>query len=132
MPKAIIDTNVILSGILFGGTPALLIEAIQKQKFTFCISQELIDEVFDKLTKKFLVDIGILRDVSVIFSYGVLYTPTAKVNLPEDPDDAYLLELAETCKADYLITGDKKHLLPLKNWKSTKIISPNRAKGILL
>lgn len=132
MHKVIIDTNVLLSGILFGGTPALLLEAIQKQNFIFCTSQQLYNEVFDKLINKFSVDADLLNDVSSIFNCGIMYVPTQTVNLPQDPDDAYLLELAETCKAHYLISGDKKHLIPLKNWKLTKIISPAQAEDILL
>lgn len=132
MHKVVIDTNVILSGILFGGTPALLLDAIQKQKFIFCTSQQNQDEVLDKLTHKFLVDDNVLDDVAVLFSYGVFYTPTTKVDYPHDPDDAFLLELAETCNADYLVTGDKKHILPLKTWKTTKIITPTQAKDIQL
>lgn len=34
------------------------------------------------------------------------------------------MKLAEESKADYLITGDKKHLLPLKHWRKTIVISP--------
>lgn len=132
MHKVVLDTNVILSGILFGGTPALLLDAIQKQKFIFCSSQQNYAEVLDKLTHKFLVDETILNDVSTIFSYGVFYIPTTKVNFPHDPKDAYLLELAQTCNADYFITGDQKHLLPLKMWKTTKIITPAQAKNLLL
>ena len=132
MHKVVIDTNVILSGVLFGGTPALLLDTIQKNKFTFCTSQQNHDEVLDKLTHKFFVDDEILHDVATLFSYGEFYTPTTKVSFPHDPEDVYLLELVETCRADYLITGDQKHLLPLKKWKATKIINPTQAKAIFL
>ncbi len=132
MLKVIIDTSVILSGVLFGGTPALLLDAIQQHKFTFCSSQEHQYEVFDKLTHKFMVDDDVLNKVSILFSHSLLYTPTQKVSFSQDSDDAYLLELAQVCEADYFITGDKKHLLPLKIWEKTSIISPLEAKNILL
>ena len=132
MHKVVIDTNVVLSGILFGGIPALLLDAIQNQKFIFCTSEQNYEEVLDKLTYKFLVDKAILNDVATLFSYGVFYVPIIKVDFPHDPKDAYLLELAQTCDANYLITGDQKHLLPLKAWKTTKIISSHQAQNILL
>lgn len=132
MPKVVIDANVILSGVLFGGTPAILLKAIQDQKFSLCMSQELYEEVMDKLTIKFLVDKNILLRVATLLNNGIMYAPIATVRFPQDPDDAYLLSLAETCTADYLVTGDKKHLLPLKKWKSTKIISSVQAKEILI
>lgn len=132
MHKVVIDANVILSGVLFGGKPALLLDAIQKQKFTLCLSEKLCDEIFDKLTNKFHVDINILNQVSTILSFGDFYMPVKTVQFPLDPDDEYLLELAESCKAHYLITGDKKHILPLKKWESTKIISPSEAIDMFL
>lgn len=132
MHKVILDTNVILSGILYGGTPAILLDGIQKQKFILCTSQQLFDEIFDKLVNKFHVDEDIIHDVSTLLSYGVIHLPTQSVRLPQDQKDAYLLELAEESKADYLVTGDKKHLIPLKVWKGTKIISPIEAKNIIL
>ena len=52
--------------------------------------------------------------------------------LVHNPKDTYLLELIEACNSDYFITGDEKHLLPLKKWGTTKIISPFQAKDILL
>lgn len=132
MHKIILDTNVILSGILYGGTPGLLLNKIQNQKFILCTSQQLYDEVFDKLLNKFHVDKKIIHDVSTLLSYGVLNIPTQSINFPEDEEDAYLLELAEESNADYLVTGDKKHLLPLKKWGNTQIITPKQAKNILL
>lgn len=132
MHKVVIDTNVILSGVLFAGKPARLLDAFQKQMFTLCLSEKLCDEVFDKLTNKFHIDTGILNQVATILSLGVFYLPQNSVHFPQDPDDTYLLELVESCKADYFVTGDKKHILPLKKWKSTKIISPAEAVEILL
>jgi predicted nucleic acid-binding protein len=39
-----------------------------------------------------------------------------------DPDDDYLLALAEAGRADYLVTGDKAGLLPLRTHRGTRII----------
>lgn len=128
MHKVVIDANVILSGVLFGGIPVLLLDGIQREKFIFCTSQQNYDEVLDKLTHKFIVDDDVLSNVATIFSHGIFYTSTTKVDFSQDPNDAYLLELAETSNADYLVTGDKKHLSPLKTWKTTKIITPAQAK----
>lgn len=56
---------------------------------------------------------------------GVLVQAVAKVTVCRDPEDNFVLELAETVKADYLITRDKDLLeLPQKEWKNTKIVKP--------
>lgn len=45
-----------------------------------------------------------------------------KVNIIEDESDNKFLELAETCKAEYLITGNTKHFA-MERYKSTQIVS---------
>jgi len=132
MRKVILDTNVFLSGILFGGISAQLLGGIQNRKFALCTSRQLYNEIYDKLVYKFYVDKSIIRDVSILLSYGIIFSPKKTVHFREDEKDAYLLELAQESKADYIVTGDKKHLLPLKKWKSTRILSPREAKEVLL
>lgn len=41
-----------------------------------------------------------------------------------DSSDNRFLECAVEAKANYLISGDNKHLLPLKNFRGIKITSP--------
>lgn len=45
------------------------------------------------------------------------------VDVSEDPCDNYLLAIAAGGRADYLVSGDKSHLLALKNHAGTKIVS---------
>jgi len=51
------------------------------------------------------------------------YFPTIVLIIISDIDDNKLLELAETCEADYLITGNTNDFT-LKEYKSTKIVNP--------
>ncbi len=54
---------------------------------------------------------------------SMLCIPLEKISDSPDPDDNQFLEVAVECKADYLITGDKKHLLPLNPYQGIQIIS---------
>lgn len=54
---------------------------------------------------------------------AVKYIPTTKIEIIKDPDDNKFLELAETSKADFLITGNTKDFTLVK-YKRTKIVSP--------
>jgi predicted nucleic acid-binding protein len=54
---------------------------------------------------------------------GILVEPTVKIEKSRDSNDNFLLELAETTQANYVITRDKD-LLVLENWKDTIIIKP--------
>ena len=91
-----------------------------------CVSPTLIAEVNDKLKNKFHAEMEPFHNFFGILTFAELSTPTVKVVFPTDPKDAFLLELAEACEAEYLITGDKKHLLPLQAWKQTKIVTPRK------
>ena len=51
------------------------------------------------------------------------YFPTIVLIIISDIDNNKLLELAETCEADYLITGNTNDFT-LKEYKSTKIVNP--------
>jgi predicted nucleic acid-binding protein len=42
-----------------------------------------------------------------------------------DPDDEMILECALAAEADYIASGDKKHLLPLRRFRGIPIVSPS-------
>ena len=52
----------------------------------------------------------------------IVVSPTTVVTDSADPDDTYLLSLAIDAQADYLITGDKKHLLAINSYRGILII----------
>src|SRR3989344_599859 len=131
MPKAVVDTNVFLSGILFGGNPSKVITSWLGKRYILCISPKLKAEIINKLHLKFdlpLPTIEIIEDALDLNSEK--YIPGKKVNLCRDPQDNFLLELAQESHADYLISGDKL-VLELKQYKSTKIITPKEFLRIL-
>ena len=131
MPKVVVDTNVVLSGILFGGNPRKIITAWLGKQYVLCISPELKAEIIDKLRSKFdlpLTTVEIIEDALDLNSEK--YIPGKKVNLCRDPNDNFLLELALESRADYLVSGDKL-VLELKQYKYTKIITPKEFLRIL-
>jgi hypothetical protein len=131
MPKVVVDTNVFLSGILFGGNPRKVITAWLSKRYILCISPELKAEIINKLRLKFdlpMPTIKIIEDALDLNSEK--YIPKGKVNLCRDPGDNFLLELAQESCADYLVSGDKL-VLELKQYKSTKIITPKEFLYIL-
>ena len=124
MLRVVVDTNVFLSGILFGGNPRKIIMAWLAKQYILCISPQLKAEIINKLRLKFDLPsqtIEIIEDALDLNSEK--YIPRKKVYLCRDPQDNFLLELAQESRADYLISGDKL-VLELKQYKSTKIITP--------
>jgi len=124
MLKIVLDANIIISAFVFEGRIRDVVDLVTINH-NLCFSDNLIIEVKEKMINKFFIDKKLIEAFDQLISKSIKYYPTKKIDFSADPKDAYLLELAEESKADYLITGDKKHLLPLKHWKKTVIINPS-------
>jgi putative PIN family toxin of toxin-antitoxin system len=126
--RVILDTNVLLSGLLIShGAPAKLLDAWERKFFTLVACDALIAEVRHVAGRPFfkarlrasateLLAAG-LRD----FSFFCQDLPSGPI--APDPKDSYLFALAEASSAEFLVTGDKQ-LQSLKHHKSTRIVSP--------
>lgn len=84
-------------------------------------------EKFDKFPDFRLRAQTMLADIE---TYATKFTPTISIDLISDESDNRLLELAETCCADYLVTGNTNDFV-MDNYKGTKIVSPKEFFEIL-
>ena len=129
MLKAIIDTNVLVSSLIQRSYPFLIVQfLINSRKSKICLSTNVLEEYKDVLSREKFIkySLFILNAKDLLFDLeekGEKYYPTVMLDLLEDKSDNKFLELAETCQADYLITGNTKHF-PMKEYKKTKIVSP--------
>src|SRR3989344_2912164 len=106
MHKVVVDTNVFISGILFGGNPRTIIEAWLGKKYIFCLSPQLKAEILNKLQRKFLLPNQKLQDIEEAMDISIeKYIPKKKLFICKDATDNFLLELALEAKADYIISG---------------------------
>ena len=125
MIKVILDTNIIVSAIVFGGKPRDILYLIQNGEIRAFISPFILFELKEVLRKKFEFDIKKLKDIEDLINDSFI-SIAPKISLKiikEYTIDNKILEAAVEAKADYLITGDKKHVLKLKKVKKTKIVS---------
>lgn len=125
MLSIVIDVNQFLSGFIFHGMMKVVFNLVLDDKLKLYVSSLLTREVLRKL-EEFEISEQIQSEVLFFIERrGILITPNIKVTVCRDPEDNYLLELAETSKADYLITRDKDLLeLPNQKWKKTEILKP--------
>ena len=123
--RVVVDTNVWVSGIVFGGKPEQVLRYLLEEEAELIISEELITELRQKMTKKFpdyltkfdRIEASIREDVMAV-SPDKLPTPVSR-----DPDDDKFIETALTGHADYIISGDKD-LLVLGAYQGIKILKP--------
>lgn len=125
MITAVFDTNIYISAIGFDKIPEQLIRLAHHQAFTLYISPDIKAEITSTLTRKFHHSATqVKNDLRMVELATQVVFPKESVHLiTTDPSDNKILECCLTAKADYLVSGDKKHLLPLKSFKSTKIVS---------
>lgn len=125
--RVVFDTNVFLSGLLFkGGIPSRLLDLAFDRRFDLYLSPEIVEEIRNVLEFKFELTLH-ERDQLIrwLGSFSSVVYPKEKLRLvqADDPDNR-ILECALEAKAHFLVTGDKKHLLPLRHPFSFKIVSP--------
>jgi uncharacterized protein len=123
--RLVIDTNVLVSA-------ALKPESIQRTVILIAItrparlyvSQPILEEYAAVLARpEFGIRRGMrLQLLQLIKNRGFLISPRIHLSATNDPDDDKFVECADSARADYLITGNRKHFP--RFWKSTKVISP--------
>ena len=133
--RVILDTNVLLSGLLIAhGAPAKLIDAWERKLFRLVASDELISE-FREVAGRPFFKARLRASAAELLAAGVRDFSLFCEDLPSgpiapDPKDSYLLALAEASAAEFLVTGDKR-LPSLVHHKSTRIVSPSTMVSLL-
>lgn len=121
--KLVVDTNIFVSGLLFGGKPGKVLELISQGKIKLVTSPEIEAEVLSKL-EKFGVESVVIDGIIALFRHGSeRVLPIRKLKLSRDAKDDIFLETAVESEADFLVTGDKD-LLVLKKIGKTEIVRP--------
>lgn len=122
----VIDTNALISAIIFKGTPEKILKSIiLENKFDGAISPEMLAELAKKLKFKFGFSDELIKEWELIFKNTFKnMLPFYNTNICRDPDDNKILDLAVFSGAKYIITGDKD-LLSIGKYKDIKIITPD-------
>lgn len=122
--RSVIDTNVLISAIIFGGNPRKIIKLIQENKIIAITSPVLISELLEILVKKFhFTPDKIYLVEELIKENFIIVHPSDTLNIVRDRDDNRVLEAAIKGKCKYIITGDAD-LLELKSFQEIEILTP--------
>jgi putative PIN family toxin of toxin-antitoxin system len=125
--KVVLDTNVLISAIVFGGKPREILNRIIKGQIQFAISKDILNEMEGVLSgRKFQYPEQVIQVIrKAVEELGEFVIPKKKVKkIVKDPDDNKILECALAAEADLIISGDI-HLLELKQYKNIQIVSPS-------
>jgi len=132
--RIVLDTNIVLSALLWRGTPYRLFDAIRQQPdVQLYSSATLLAELADVLTRpsptKQLATIGkTAREVTADYLAVVEIVAPATLSAPvsRDPDDDQVLACALAAQADLIVSGDGD-LLTLKSFQGVPIVTAAQA-----
>lgn len=128
MPKAaikvVLDTNILLSAILFGGIPGKIPDLWRKGIFDLVMSPELLAELVSTLRFKFDFPANLTNEWEKLLQENTVHVlPEYTIKVCRDPDDDKFLDVSLAAKAIYLVTGDQD-LLSLKRYQNVRILKP--------
>lgn len=128
--KAVIDTNVFVSGVISPrGAPREILELAKRGSFKVIISIPIIREILqvlhrDYIYTKYNLNEEIIDDIAAFLFEGTILTEDAMEvsEIKQDPEDNKFLACALEGEADYIVSGDD-HLLKLKHYKGIQIVT---------
>ena len=129
MQRIVIDTNVIISSLIQKSYPYTIVnELFIDDKIKMCVSEELMAEYYDVLRREkfarfhdfFSRAEALLVEIE---TKATMFNPKIRLNLISDADDNMVLELADECIADFVITGNTTDFI-FPTYKETKIVTP--------
>lgn len=133
--RLLLDTNVVVSALLWRGTPyRLLAEIRERGDVQLVASMALLDEFADVLARPFaaqrLAMIGrTVRDV--VADYVALVELVEPANVPRvvlgDVDDDQVIAAAVAARVDLIVSGDRRHLLPIGSHDGIAIVDAGEA-----
>ena len=129
MQKLILDTNVLVSSLIQKNFPYKIVnELFIEGRVEICVSEALMVEYYEVLRRPkfasypdFVLRAEIL--LADIEAKATMYVPQITLNLLSDKDDNMILELADVCSADYIITGNTTDFV-IPTYKNTQIVTP--------
>jgi putative PIN family toxin of toxin-antitoxin system len=130
MQKIVLDTNVLVSGIIGSGYSASILDAAHKEQIQLVTSARLLEEFSEVITRRHIARkypkaaqaAETLLDFLRAFAILAPGIPEEQ-NISPDRDDDFVLACALDEKADCIVSGDP-HLLDLKTYRGIPILTP--------
>lgn len=125
----VLDTNVWVSALLWGGNPAELVKAAEDRRLRIFISEEIVGEIsrvleYPKLKQAYQgAGLGRRDLMEAVLNVSRFVKVSRKVNVvAEHPADDKFIECALAAHADYIVSGDR-HLLKVARHDKIRIMS---------
>jgi uncharacterized protein len=122
--RVVLDTNVVVSAHLNSeGYERSVLDLALSGKLRMFVSEAILGEYASVLRRpKFrLKPRSVSHSLLLLRAAARVVAPYGQINVARDPGDNHFLECAEAAKADYLVTGNKRHFP--KQWRQTLMVN---------
>jgi uncharacterized protein len=128
--NVVLDTNVVVSGLFFGGVPGRILTAWSEGTFALVISPPILDEyrrVGVELAKDRAPLVRVLDALLAMLTVHatLVDAPPLRIQVSEDRDDDKFLAAALAGNARIIVSGDK-HLLRVSGWERIEVVKPRQ------
>jgi putative PIN family toxin of toxin-antitoxin system len=126
--RALCDTNVLVSAFIAGGPPSRVIEASIDGRIGLVLAEPVMHELERVLTLKLGFEPKRLHDVTALLidiSVARVDAPAQPVEaITGDPDDDVVLACGVSAGVQIIVSGDRRHMLPVREHRGIRIVSP--------
>ncbi len=126
--RALCDTNVLVSAFIAGGPPSRVVEASIDGRIELVLADPVLEELERVLTVKLGFErerVSEIRALLLGISVARADAPTQVVEaVTGDPDDDVVLACGVSAGVDIIVSGDRRHMLPVREHRGIRIVSP--------
>jgi putative PIN family toxin of toxin-antitoxin system len=128
--RVVVDTNVLLSGIFFGGVPGRILDAYADGRLEFVLSPDILAEyrrAGTELSARYPARREALAPVLALLAMSAILVDAAPWPAPisADPEDDKFLAAALAADAAIVISGDR-HLRDVSGWRGIAVLTPRQ------
>ena len=124
--KVVVDTNVLISGVFFGGMPSRVLEAWRDGKIDLVVSPGILEEyrrVGNRLEAQF-ADVSLAPFIALlVMNAEIIEPPDLSDQVSRDQDDDKFIACALAGSCQFIISGDR-HLLEVSGYQGVKVVTP--------
>jgi putative PIN family toxin of toxin-antitoxin system len=133
-PRLVLDTNVFVSGLISAtGFPARILHIIRENRAVHLVSDPIVEEYlrilsYPRMSNFKNVTDAFIAEIAAYLSYRTERVELVSITrLSPDPDDNVFLETAIDGYASLIVSGDRAHMLSLREVEGIPIVSAREA-----
>jgi len=123
--RAVLDTNVVISGLFFGGVPRAILDLLVDGAFELILTPGILDEylrTYERMATQH-PELQTWQPLFGLLAYGTLLPdPEWRSAITQDPDDDQFLLCARDAGA-VVVSGDR-HLREASGWEGVRVLAP--------